>query len=595
MISNSVSNKNWIFKKYNEQDIIFYKENYSLDELTSKLLSIRNIKKEDVQAFLNPSIRNFLPNPEILKDMQKSAKRTVHAISQKHKIGIFGDYDVDGASATALLANFFKSINVPYEIYIPDRKKEGYGPSSESFKKLINNGIKLIFTVDCGTLSFDAIDFASNNDIDVIVLDHHQSEINLPKAHSIVNPNRLDDKSDLKYLCAAGVTFMFLISLNKELRSIDWFITSKITEPNLLEYLDLVALGTVCDVVPLVGLNRAIVSQGLKILKSRKNLGLKTLFDICDIQSKPNVYHIGFQLGPRINAGGRVGKSSHGANLLISNNPKDVFKIATELDYFNKERQILEKDLMDKILKNLDNKTHEPVIVIFGKNWHEGVIGIVASRIKDKFNKPVIIISIDDSGIGKASARSIVGFDIGSVIIAAVQQKILIKGGGHKMAGGFSIKIENVEKFKKFILKKFERLSNSKMNIKPLYLDSIIAPTALNLQFYNKVNSLAPFGAGNPEPKFVLENMKSINYKIIKDKHIKSVLVGLDGSSVKSIAFNCVENEIGAYLLKKDKKLFNIAGKLSLNEWQGQSNVEFIIDDISVNKTIKKTVPSSIG
>ena len=595
MISNSVSNKNWIFKKYNEQDVIFYKENYSLDELTSKLLSIRNIKKEDVQTFLNPSIKNFLPNPEILKDMQKSAKRTIQAISQKHKIGIFGDYDVDGASATALLANFFNSINVPYEIYIPDRKKEGYGPSAESFKKLIDNGTKLIFTVDCVTLSFDAIDYASNNDIDVIVLDHHQSEINLPKAHSIVNPNRLDDKSDLKYLCAAGVTFMFLISLNKELRSTDWFIKSKITEPNLLEYLDLVALGTVCDVVPLVGLNRAIVSQGLKILKSKKNLGLKTLFDICDIQTKPNVYHIGYQLGPRINAGGRVGKSSHGANLLISNNPKDVFKIATELDHFNKERQILEKDLMDKILKNLENKTHESVMVIFGKNWHEGVIGIVASRIKDKFNKPVIIISIDDNGIGKASARSIVGFDIGSVIIAAVQEKILIKGGGHKMAGGFTIKTENVEKFKKFILKKFERLSNSKMNIKPLYLDSIIAPTALNLQFYNKVNSLAPFGSGNPEPKFVLENMKSINNKIIKDKHIKSVLVGLDGSSVKSIAFNCVENEIGAYLLKKDKKLFNIAGKLSLNEWQGQSNVEFIIDDISVNKTFKNTVPSSIG
>ena len=595
MISNSVSNKNWIFKKYNEQDVMFYKENYSLDELTSKLLSIRNIKKEDVQAFLNPSIKNFLPNPEIINDMQKSAKRTIKAISQRHKIGIFGDYDVDGASATALLANFFNSINVPYEIYIPDRKKEGYGPSAESFKKLIDNGTKIIFTVDCGTLSFDAIDYAFNNDIDVIVLDHHQSEVNLPKAHSVVNPNRLDDKSDLKYLCAAGVTFMFLISLNKELRLTEWFIKSNIPEPNLLEYLDLVALGTICDVVPLIGLNRAIVSQGLKILKLKKNLGLKTLIDICDIQSKPNVYHIGYQLGPRINAGGRVGKSSHGAKLLISNNPKDVFKIASELDHFNKERQILEKDLMDNILNILGNKVNDSVLIIQGKNWHEGVIGIVASRIKDKFNKPVIIISIGDNGIGKASARSIVGFDMGSVIISAVQENILIKGGGHKMAGGFTIKTENVEKFKKFILKKFEKLSINNTNFKPLYLDSVIAPTALNVQVYNKVNTLAPFGSGNPEPKFVIENMKSVNNKIIKDKHIKSVLVGLDGSTIKSIAFNCVENEIGAYLLKKDKKLFNIAGKLSLNEWQGQSNVEFIIDDISVNKTLKNMVPSSIG
>ena len=228
MISNSVSNKNWIFKKYNEQDVIFYKENYSLDELTSKLLSIRNIKKEDVQTFLNPSIKNFLPNPEILKDMQKSAKRTIQAISQKHKIGIFGDYDVDGASATALLANFFNSINIPYEIYIPDRKKEGYGPNPQGFNKLISEGSSVIFTVDCGTLSFNSIEFAKKANIDVIVLDHHQSEVSLPKAFSIVNPNRLDDNSNLKYLCAAGVTFMFLVSLNRELRNNNWFLQKKI-------------------------------------------------------------------------------------------------------------------------------------------------------------------------------------------------------------------------------------------------------------------------------------------------------------------------------------------------------------------------------
>ena len=595
MNSNSVSNKSWILKKYNEQDVLFYKENFSLDEITSKLLSIRKIKKEDVNSFLRPSIKNFLPNPEVINDIQKSTKRTIEAISKKHKIGIFGDYDVDGASATALLANFFNRIDTPYEIYIPDRKKEGYGPSAESFKTLISNGVNLIFTVDCGTMSFEAIEYAFKNKIDVIVLDHHQSEINLPKAYSIVNPNRLDDKSDLKYLCAAGVTFMFLVALNKELRLSNWFNKKKIIEPNLLEYLDLVALGTICDVVPLIGLNRAIVSQGLKILKLKKNLGLKTLFDICDIQSQPNVYHIGYILGPRINAGGRVGKSSHGANLLISNNPKNVFKIASELDNFNKERQILEKEVLDNILIELGNKINESIIIINGKKWHEGVIGIVASRIKDKFNKPVIIISVDDNGIGKASARSIVGFDIGSAIISAVQENILIKGGGHKMAGGFSIKIENFDKFKQFIFKKFEKLSNNSLNTKPLYLDSVIAPTALNIDFYKKVNMLGPFGSGNPEPRFVLENMKTVNNKIIKDKHIKSVLVGMDGSTIKTIAFNCVENEIGAYLLKKDKKLFNIAGKLSLNEWQGQSNVEFIIDDISVNKTFKNKVPSSIG
>lgn len=594
MNSVSVRKKSWVFKEYDEQDVLFYKENYFLDEIVSRLLSIRKISKEQVQAFLNPSIKTFLPNPETINDMKKSTKRALDAISKNQKIGIFGDYDVDGASATALLANFFNELKIPFEIYIPDRKKEGYGPSSSSFRKLIENGVKLIFTVDCGTLSFDAIEYANQNNIDVIVLDHHQSEINLPKAFSIINPNRLDDQSNLKYLCAAGVAFMYLVALNKELRLANWFSEKKILEPNLIDYLDLVTLGTICDVVPLIGLNRAIVAQGLKVLRSKKNLGIKTLIDICGIESKPNIYHIGYLLGPRINAGGRVGKSSHGANLLISKDAKNVFKIASELDAFNKERQFLEKEVLDNILNDINANFSDPVIILSGKNWHEGVIGIVASRLKDKFDKPAIIISVKDN-IGKASARSIAGFDIGSIIIAATQENILIKGGGHKMAGGFSIKVENIDKFKEFILKKFGKLNKNINHLKPLYLDSILAPSAINIDFYNKINSLAPFGSGNPEPKFVLENMKSVNNKIIKDKHIKSVLVGQDGSSIKTIAFNSVENEIGAYLLKKNNKIFNIAGKLSLNEWKGQSNVEFIIDDISVNKTFKNTVPSSIG
>ena len=441
---------------------------------------------------------------------------------------------------------------------------------------------------------FEAIKYANNKNIDVIVFDHHQSEIKLPNAHSIVNPNRIDDKSNLNYLCAAGVTFMFLIALNKKLRLINWFKNKDFDEPNLLEYLDLVSLGTICDVVPLVGLNRAIVYQGLKVLKTKKNLGLKTLIDICGIETRPNIYHVGYVLGPRINAGGRVGKSSHGANLLLKENPKDVFKIATELDQFNKERQFLENDVLEKINKKINLNSSDPVIIVSGKNWHEGVIGIVASRIKDKFNKPVIIISINNN-IGKASARSTIGFDIGSAIIAATQEKILLKGGGHKMAGGFSIKIENIEMFKKFIYKKFTDKNENSLNDRPLYLDGTIAPTAINHEFYEKVYSLAPFGSGNPEPKFVIENVKTINNKIIKDKHIRSVLVGVEGSIIKTIAFNSVDSEIGAYLMKKDGKLFNIAGKLSLNEWRGESNVEFIIDDISVNKTIKKMVPSSIG
>ena len=590
----SVSGKNWILKKYNQNEILFFKENFFLDDITCKLLAIRNIKKEDVKSFLNPSIKNFLPNPNNLVDMNKSALRLLEAINNNEKIGIFGDYDVDGATSTALLGRYLSELKLSYEIYIPDRKKEGYGPSIKSFESLINKGVKLIFTVDCGTLSFDAIEYAAKNKIDVIVLDHHQSEVNLPKAFSIINPNRLDDSSNLQYLCAAGVTFMFLVSMNSELRSRKWFVKNGIIEPNLIQYLDLVSLGTVCDVVPLVGLNRAIVKQGLKVLKSKKNLGLKTLLDICKIENNPSIYHLGYMLGPRINAGGRVGKCSHGANLLLNTDPKNAFKLASELDQYNKERQILEKDLLEKILNESKKNLKDPVLVLSGKNWHEGVIGIVAARLKDKFNKPVVIISIENQ-IGKASARSIVGFDIGSVIIAATQEKILLKGGGHKMAGGFSINKENIEKFKEFVIRKFKNINEDLINEKPLLLDSVISPTAINIDFYNKIESLAPFGSGNPEPKFIIENLKTINGKIVGEKHIKSILIGMDGSSIKTIAFNATENDLGAYLLKKNNKPFNIAGKLSLNEWRGQSNVEFIIDDISVNKTLKNTVPSSIG
>jgi len=586
MNSVSVTGKNWILKKFDQEKIIYLKDNFFLDEITAKLLALRNIKKEDISSFLNPSIKNFLPNPNNLLDMKKSSLRTLEAIKNKEKIGVFGDYDVDGATSTALLGRYFDELKLAYEIYIPDRKTEGYGPSIKGFKELIEKNVKVIFTVDCGTLSFQAIDYAKSKNIDVIVLDHHQSEINLPKAYSVVNPNRLDDKSDLQYLCAAGVSFMFLVSINRELRLIDWFKNNSIDEPNLINYLDLVSLGTVCDVVPLIGLNRAIVKQGLKILKAKKNLGLKTLLDICKIETNPSIYHLGYLLGPRINAGGRVGKCSHGANLLLNSNPKEVFKLATELDQYNKERQMLEKDLLKKILIESENKLKDPVLILQGSNWHEGIIGIVAARLKDKFNKPAIIISINGD-IGKASARSIVGFDIGSAIIAATQEKILLKGGGHKMAGGFSINISNIEQFKEFIFRKFKNINEDLTQQKPLLLDSKISPSAINLEFYDKINVLSPFGSGNPEPRFIIENLKPANSKIVGDKHIKSVLIGAEGTSIKTIAFNAIDNELGAYLLKKNNNTFNIAGKLSLNEWRGQKNVEFIIDDISVNKNMK--------
>jgi len=578
----SVSGKSWIFKKFNSSDVIKFTEDFSLSEIVAKLLSIRKKNIDDVGLFLNPKIKNLLPNPLLLKDMNKAIERTYKSIIKDELIGIFGDYDVDGASSTALLARYFLSIKQKIRTYIPDRQTEGYGPNNSGFKNLINNGVRIIFTVDCGTLSFKPINFAQKLDVDVIVLDHHQSDIKLPNACAIINPNRYDDTSGLNYLCAVGVCFVFLVGLNKKLRDENWFKNNNIKEPNILNFLDLVSLGTVCDVVPLIGLNRAIVKQGLKIIKSRSNLGLKTLYDLCEIESEPTTYDLGFRLGPRINAGGRVGKSSYGAELLISNDPKKTYQLALDLDRSNKERQAIELMLSEQINIEVKNYHNHPVLVLSGNNWHEGIIGIIASRIKEKYNKPTIIISLNQN-IGKGSARSVIGFDIGSQIIKAVQSNILQKGGGHKMAGGFTLKKENIPVFRNFLIKNFEKSNiDSSQNIN-LYLDSTIAPSALNENFYEEINCLAPFGSENNEPKFVIEDIKVISSDIVGNHHIKSVLIGKDGSVFKGFVWNGKNSPLEPFLNKKNKKRINLAGKMKLNAWRGRKNIEFIIEDIATN------------
>ena len=582
MSFSSVSGKNWIFNKFLESDLKKYSEIYSLNEIVARLLAIRKKNIDNVDLFLNPTIKNNLPNPLKLKDMKNAINRTFETIKRNESIGIFGDYDVDGASSTALLVRYFSLLDQNIKTYIPDRKKEGYGPSVEGFNNLINLGVKIIFTVDCGTLSYDPIISAKKKDIDVIVLDHHQSDVRLPEACAIVNPNRYDDTSKLNYLCAAGVCFMFLVALNKKLRDENWFEINKIKEPNILNFLDLVSLATVCDVVPLIGLNRAIVKQGLKVLKKRSNLGLKTLYDLCQIESQPTTYDLGFALGPRINAGGRVGKSSHGVNLLISDDPKKTYQIALDLEKYNQERKTIEFILSEKIHSEVKNFHNYPVLVLSGNNWHEGIIGIVAARIKEKYNKPTILISLDNK-LGKGSARSVFGFDIGKQIIKASQLGILKKGGGHKMAGGFTIEKEKIDLFREFLIKNFIKTKIDSSENLNIHLDSVIAPSALNEEFYENINSLGPFGSGNSEPKFVIENLKVIRSDIIKNNHIKLLLCGKDGSVFKSFAWNAINSPLESFLNKKSNKNFSAVGKLKLNEWRGKKNIEFIIEDIALN------------
>ena len=579
---NSVSGKSWVFKKFNTSDIEKYSQDYSLNTIVAKLLSIRKKNIDNIDLFLKPTIKNLIPNPNVLKDMIKATERTYECIKKNDKIGIFGDYDVDGATSTALLKLYFKSIKQNISTYIPDRKKEGYGPTKEGFDKLINLGSKIIFTVDCGTLSFDPIKKAQDKSVDIIVLDHHQSDTKLPSACAIVNPNRYDDTSNLNYLCAAGVCFMFLVGLNTKLRDKNWFKINNIQEPDILSFLDLVSLGTVCDVVPLIGLNRALVKQGLKVIKKRSNLGLKTLYDLCKIESNPTTYDLGYILGPRINAGGRVGKSSHGADLLSSTDAQKAYQLATDLDKSNNERKSIELLLSKKINSEIQEAIKDSVFVLSGSDWHEGIIGIVAARIKDKYNKPTFLISVDND-IGKGSARSVVGFDVGAAILKAVQLNILIKGGGHKMAGGFSLKKENILKFKELMINEYEKTTLTKTKNYNLYLDSIITPTLLNEKFFDEINNLSPFGSGNNEPKFVLENLKVINSNLVGENHIKTIFLASDGTVIKTIAFNAKNTNLESYLNKNNKKKINIAGKLKLNEWKGEKKIEFEIEDISIN------------
>ncbi len=583
MTSLSVSGKNWIFKKFNNLDVKKYSEDYSLSEIVAKLLAIRKKNIANIDLFLDPKIKNLLPNPLQLKGMENAINSTYKCIKNNKVIGIFGDYDVDGATSTALLNKYFLSLKQKVHTYIPDRKKEGYGPTINAFAKLINLKSSIIFTVDCGTLSFDPINFAQKKNVDVIVLDHHQSETKLPNASAIVNPNRYDEKSELNYLCAAGVCFVFLVALNKKLRDENWFINNEINEPKILDFLDLVSLGTVCDVVPLIGLNRAIVKQGLKVIKKRSNLGLKTLYDLCQIENQPSTYDLGFKIGPRINAGGRVGKSSHGAELLVSRDPVRTFKIASDLNKYNKERQAIEFVLTEQINSEIKSLSNQPILLVSGKSWHEGIIGIVAARIKDKYNKPTILISIDGN-IGKGSARSITGFDIGSQIIKAVQMGLLLKGGGHKMAGGFSIDKEKISIFKDFLIKNFQKIQIDIQNNYNLYLDSVISPSALNEDFYQNIDTLSPFGPGNNEPKFVIENLHIINSNFVGINHVKTILKGADGSTISAFTVNARNGPLEAILFnKKIRQKINIAGKIKSNEWKGKKKIEFLIEDISIN------------
>ena len=578
MKNHSVQGKEWVIKTFDKNSAELISKEYNLDFLTSKLLAIRNINSENIKNFLDPKIKNFLPNPLRFKDMDKGLDVVAKHLRKKSKICIFGDYDVDGATSSGIMSKYLDQLSIDHIVFIPDRQTDGYGPSVQTFENIIKKDVNLIIALDCGTTSFEAIEFAKSKDVDVVVIDHHKSQEILPSANAVINPNRIDESGEHFYLCAAGVLFVFLVGLNKYLREKNFFSETGFAEPNLLDLLDLVMMGTVCDVVPLIDLNRAFVFQGLKVASQRNNIGLKTLVDYSKIRKRLSTYEVGYVLGPKINAGGRIGKSELGYNLLTTKSAETAYLISSELESLNLKRKDIERKIVDEAIELAEKHSNEPIVFLNKNDWHEGLIGIVASRLKDHFNKPCFIISQKGDDC-KGSARSVVGFDVGLAITKCKQLDLIIKGGGHPMAGGFSLKEEKLISFKEELVKSFLKSKECKEN-NVIQIDSYLESTAINNELIEKLNYLEPYGSGNREPTFGFEDFKVSKVIETNNNHVKVVLQK-GNFYIDGISFNSKNKDIGNYLMNY-KKPFNVAGKIKLNEWNGRSKIELIIDDIQL-------------
>ena len=580
----SLNKFRWRLFKSDEREVLTIVQKFNLPDIIAKIICARNVPFENISSYINPQIKTLLPSPFILKDMDKAVKRIITAIKKGETVGIFGDYDVDGATATSIIYRFLRDVGVKnIHIHIPDRQSEGYGLNSVGLKELRDKGATLVIAVDCGITGFDAVDMANQMDLDIVIADHHEAEVGIPDAVAVVDPKRVDDDSDLNYLAACGVVFLMDVALNKTLREDGYYSAKGINEPNLFSYLDLVALGTVCDVVPLVGANRAFVSVGIKVMGRRENIGLKALCDISGINNSPTVYHLGYILGPRINAGGRVGNSSLSADLLTTNNPLVADNLATRLNNFNIERKDIEASVLAKAFEKVASeiKPDDNFIFITGHNWHTGVIGIIAGRIKERYNLPTLVATIDSDGIANGSGRSIPEIDLGSAIIKAKEMGILSEGGGHSMAAGFTLINDKIPEFKKFLHEYIENSTKSQKIIPVLNIDSVIDITGINNELVKKLSILEPFGTANEEPRFAILSAKLTGSEAISGGHIRCYFSSDNGKSISAICYKSVDTDMGETLLDGVGKYFKIAGKIRANEWNGKRHIQIVVDDIA--------------
>lgn len=582
-VSRSITGKIWQPRETDERLVLALTQKLDLPEIVARVLAARDVGLDDAESFLNPTLKNLLPDPAHLLDMAPAVERIVRAVNAGETIGVLGDYDVDGATSSALLVRFFSALGRKVPVYIPDRQKEGYGPNLPALLKLKEQGASVVITVDCGTTAYEPLEAAVAEGLDIIVVDHHVAEARLPAGCLVVNPNRIDEASSCGQLAAVGVTFLLIVALNRAFREAFWYGEGH-AEPDLRHWLDLVALGTICDVVPLVGVNRALVTQGLRVMAARQNAGIAALADVAGVDRALDAYHAGFVLGPRVNAGGRVGDSGLGVRLLTTGDRDEARGLADRLDQYNRERQEIEQGVLEAAMAQAEKQAESDraIIMVANEGWHPGVIGIVAGRLRERFDRPACVVAIAD-GVGKGSGRSIPGVGLGPAIIAAHQTGILVNGGGHAMAAGFTVMQDRLEELSAYLDDHVRRQLGDVPPVGRLRFDGVLNPASATPDIVDVMDRAGPFGAGNPRPRFAIPQARVVGASIVGKNHVRCVLTGADGTGrLKAIAFRSADTPLGQALLGTRGQPLHIAGNLRSDEWQGRVSAQLFIDDAAV-------------
>jgi single-stranded-DNA-specific exonuclease len=578
-VERSVCGRRWRLRAGDPREGQAIAEQLALPEILGRLLAQRGIGREHAPGFLAPRLRDQLPDPSHLLDMEAAVARLVRAVRDGETIAIFGDYDVDGATSAALLVRFSGAIGGRTRVYVPNRLREGYGPNTPALLALRNEGVRLVVTVDCGTNAHLPLADAAAAGLEVIVVDHHVAEPLLPRATAVVNPNRVDEQSPHGGLAAVGVAFLLAVAVNRALRRTGWYTDGR-AEPDLLQWLDLVALGTVCDVVPLTGLNRALVAQGIKVARRNTNPGLTALAAVASIGEPLDAYHLGFVLGPRVNAGGRVGEADLGARLLATDDPALAAELARRLDVYNRERREIEARTLEAAIAVVEGAAQSPVLAFAaGEGWHPGVIGIVAARLKERYERPACVVALAGD-IGKGSGRSVAGMPLGPAVIAARQAGLLINGGGHAMAAGFTVAAEKIEPLRAFLADRLGDGLDRERLVPELSIDAALSLGAAQGELIDHLERLAPFGAGNPEPRFVFPAVRVGHAEPVGTGHLRCTLADpLDSGRLRAIAFRAAATPLGQFLAETRGAAIHLAGHLRRDGWRGGDAVQLTIED----------------